>query len=311
MIALGKHPGLICKGAQPVDVYVGGHPVAPGITLDDYPLQEASGSVVTCEPVTGYKLGVTSTISAVQEGEGEPSPDNVRPIAGWDQVCVTRCGRNLLSDDFAEYERPKDYHVKRIKLLKGATYTLRCVNDDGITGCAIILAKSGREYPLFVGKSTALSPNGTAATQKITVDDSYTDPHIAYYLATGVTAEALFASCKPQLELGDTATEYEPYTGDTYTRDLPSTIYGGTIDWVTGVLTVTHGCIDSYAGEAVPDGWISSTGQLSEGAQVVHPLATPYTIQLTPQQIAALEGSNNIYTDSGDTAVTYRIRKTS
>jgi len=39
--------------------------------------------------------------------------------------------------------------------------------------------------------------------------------------------------------------------------------------------------------------------------QVCYELATPITIQLTPQQIATLYGTNNIFADSGAVAVRY------
>ena len=56
----------------------------------------AEGNPVTCAPVEGYPLGVTVTLEPVQAGEGEPSPENIRPISGRDAVSVTRCGKNLL-----------------------------------------------------------------------------------------------------------------------------------------------------------------------------------------------------------------------
>ena len=37
-----------------------------------------------------------------------------------------------------------------------------------------------------------------------------------------------------QLELGSTATPYEPYTGSTTSISLPETVYGGEVDAVTG-----------------------------------------------------------------------------
>ena len=117
----------------------------------------------------------------------------------------------------------------------------------------------------------------------------------------------------PMLVEGNIApTAYEPYTGDTYTAALPETIYGGELDWNTGVLTVTHGQIASYAGETLPGEWISDRDVYAPdatpttGAQVAYKLADPYTIQLTPQQIDALSGVNTLYTDSGDTTVSGR-----
>lgn len=43
-----------------------------------------------------------------------------------------------------------------------------------------------------------------------------------------------------------------------------------------------------------------------EGKKLVFPLATPVEIALTPEQINTLEGVNNIWADTGDTAVEYR-----
>lgn len=103
-----------------------------------------------------------------------------------------------------------------------------------------------------------------------------------------------------QVEYGDTATAYAPYTCNEFSRTVPS-VCGGRLNWNTGELTVTHGRISSYAGETVPDGWISSTGKLSTGALVTYPLETPYTVWLTPQLVFALEGRNYLYSSTGKT----------
>jgi hypothetical protein len=53
------------------------------------PLEE-TGNPVVCYPVADYPLGVTVSWEPVQEGSGDPSPDNIRPISGRDAVSVTR-----------------------------------------------------------------------------------------------------------------------------------------------------------------------------------------------------------------------------
>lgn len=53
------------------------------------PLQER-GNPVICYPVAGSKLGVKASWEPTQEGEGTPSPDNIRPIHGRDSVSITR-----------------------------------------------------------------------------------------------------------------------------------------------------------------------------------------------------------------------------
>lgn len=58
------------------------------------PLEE-SGNPVVCYPVAGYALGCKVSWEPTQEGSGDPSLDNVRPIKGRDSVTVERCGENL------------------------------------------------------------------------------------------------------------------------------------------------------------------------------------------------------------------------
>lgn len=89
------------------------------------------------------------------------------------------------------------------------------------------------------------------------------------------------------------------------------TVYGGTLDVVSGLLTVDRASISSYAGETLPDAWISDRdvyapgASPTTGAQVVYELATPITYQLTPQEIEALVGTNNVWSTGDSVSVTY------
>ena len=139
---------------------------------------------------------------------------------------------------------------------------------------------------------------------------------------------------KIQIESGSTVTAFEPYSnicpisgwdegnvvaspttdaedGTTYTiqftdGDNPLTVYGGTLDVVSGELKVTDGYIASYNGETLPSTWISDRDVYAEGttpttgAEVCYKLATPQTYQLTPTQVNSLLGTNNIWADTGD-----------
>lgn len=60
------------------------------------PLEE-TGNPVQCYPVAGYPLGVKAKWEPAQDGSGDPSPENIRPIRGRDSVTVERCGENLLN----------------------------------------------------------------------------------------------------------------------------------------------------------------------------------------------------------------------
>ena len=99
--------------------------------------------------------------------------------------------------------------------------------------------------------------------------------------------------------------------GDTYTTALGRTVYGGTLDVVSGELTVTDANIASYNGETLPATWISDRDEYASGttpttgAQVVYELATPQTYQLTPQEVSLLQGTNNVWSDGGDVTLEY------
>lgn len=49
-----------------------------------------TGNPITCNPVEGYPLSAVVTLEPKQAGSGDPSPDNVRPISGYDSVTVTQ-----------------------------------------------------------------------------------------------------------------------------------------------------------------------------------------------------------------------------
>lgn len=108
----------------------------------------------------------------------------------------------------------------------------------------------------------------------------------------------------------ETDATYEPYTSASYPYSLGQSVYGGTVDLATGVLTVTDGYIASYNGETLPSTWISDRDVYASGttpttgAQVVYKLATPQTINLTPTQVNTLLGYNNI-SSSGTVDVIY------
>jgi hypothetical protein len=107
-----------------------------------------------------------------------------------------------------------------------------------------------------------------------------------------------------------TDTDYHAYNGDTYTTDLGRTVYGGTLDVVSGELNVTMGYIASYNGETIGEPWISDRDEYvagttpSIGAEVAYTLAQPQTYQLTPTEVSLLLGQNNVWSD-GNVTVTY------
>lgn len=104
---------------------------------------------------------------------------------------------------------------------------------------------------------------------------------------------------------------YDTSADPALTIPLGQTVYGGTVDATSGTLTATMANIASYDGETLPGKWISDRDVYAPdttpttGAQVVYELAEPVEVELTPQQIETLIGTNNVWSDGGNVSLTY------
>lgn len=87
------------------------------------PPMEETGNPVTCYPVAGYPLGCKASWEPTQDGSGDPSPDNIRPISGRDSVTVERCGENLLklAEGMPESDCAKYYDNSTKRIIKPGT----------------------------------------------------------------------------------------------------------------------------------------------------------------------------------------------
>ena len=270
-----------------------------------------SGNPVTCHPVEGYPLSAVVTLKPKQAGSGDPSPENVRPITGRDEVTVTRCGKNLLNPE----------NVAPISGYYGLTVTYEGENIFRIVGRPNNPDNENLAFNVVETLDYSLSGKGLVITAfslsgNLTVVGAYglrtsTEKSIAItaYLDNTVTYDA-----RIQLAVGvENLTTYEPYQGDTNDMTLPETVYGGTVDAVTGVGSKTWGFIASYNGEVLPGEWMSDRDVYTPGttpttgAQVAYKLATPEPFQAAGNQpIPALTGENTVYTDGNSLAVSGR-----
>lgn len=202
------------------------------------PLEE-TGNPLQCYPVANYPLGVTASWEPTQEGSAEPSPDNVRPIKGRDSVRVERCGENLLPHIF---DRIPDTVTKDgltiVKTPKGTIHVSGEKTETNWTDLfRIVLAESERvEMPAGTyswGSGVSLTTDkGNLRVSPFTTD---TPRIITGAYAAVNTAGTYNKDYIPALVAGsEKPTKVEPYTGQTATLTLPRTIYGGTVDAVTG-----------------------------------------------------------------------------
>lgn len=194
------------------------------------PLEER-GNPVVCYPVAGYPLGVKASWEPMQEGSGTPSPENIRPIKGRDNVRVERCGENLIDSDrvtevSAAYGLTAQYVSGKItisgiysnpsadasfsfmslsyKLPPTTKFMYSDLKTSGCTLRGIRFTNKGRD-------KIAIDLSGLTIGEKA---------EISFYLIAYVDTTA--------------PTTYTPYIGQTNTLTLPETVYGGEVDAVTG-----------------------------------------------------------------------------
>lgn len=256
-------------------------------------------------------------IEPVQSGSGDPSPDNIRPISGWDSVETVRTGKNLLNPNYEDYSQTNVYNyilnVVPNNMAARFTFTDKDTSVD-VSGINIGFVKDKPASNVIIKNYRWAVSNGVIQSDTSNISAQGTNlrcGNVFIYQKTQAAFDALFARWNIMVELGSTATDYEPYQARTITTDLPSTVYGGVLDVISGELTVDRAMIASYAGETLPGEWISDRDVYSAGAtpttgaQVVYMLATPTTYTLTPEEVKTLLKANNIFADAGQTAIVY------
>lgn len=317
-------------------------------------------------------------LEPVQSGSGDPSPDNVRPISGHTEVDLYNVGKNLLPMTVAGIksvntsgtwsgntytlnnvsfviQTDSSGNVTGIKVNGTAsantTFTLQTSSNLGnasyiINGCPIGGGNDTYRITVYYGSTYAFD---TGSGVGIAVPSGSTIGNVNIRIGSGtVVSNKTFY---PMLRLStESDPTFEPYLGHLYQVQIGSTVYGGYVDLVSGVMVATHafmtfdgtenwqiGSGNAYLGivgmksgnnqwglcSILPRGTESGCIRFGftntriyimdcvtayeldtatkvkafmNGAEIVYPLDTPLTIQLTPQQIEALVGQNNLST---------------
>lgn len=262
-------------------------------------VQTESGELVTIE--SDGSLAVKSlevSLSPIQSGSGTPSPTNIRPISGRTEVVTQRTGKNLC-DTSLVYNGFINISQRKIASNANArTLYLPCKPNTTYT----VSKQAGQRF--VVAESTELPTNNvvlsnvvsdyTASSITITTTASAKYLVAFVYLSTadtGVTADQMLATC--QIELGTTATDYEPYQGTTYTTALGRTVYGGTLDVVSGKLAVTWVAI-----EPSPSSWVYDSGN-GRWSAVLSPTPKPTGNNRSAEVIAEAYETNTSVQQGG------------
>ena len=211
------------------------------------------------------------TLSPKQSGSGTPSPSNVRPITGHTSVEVGNVGKNRLKPTGASSVTSngvtftKDdkgivtlkgtssaewvgYTFSENTPIKSGTYKLNGITGGSLSTYRLTLNIQGlSEINLLDGETTFTVSNDTTITSlRIIVRQ----PNVN---VDGVVI-------KPMIRLAtETDATFAPYQGQDITINLGGTYYGGSLDVMSGVLTVTH-AFNEFDGSSDENWTINGTG---------------------------------------------------
>lgn len=212
----------------------------------------ASGNPISLTGAAeAYAMGLSMTIEATQSGSGDPSPENVRPISGLTEGKVTRTGKNL----FGNIELNKSISSETGEDLDGVNHGFRTVGkirtvgynaitltflDSEYKGSFIVLQYSDSAY-IGVVEEIQCAQIQYPYNRTLTLNPETTYIRIKGWYGINVSS---INTAQFQVTLGTTATAYEPYTATNATITFSQTVYGGSVDFKTGEVTVTHGMVD-------------------------------------------------------------------
>ena len=215
-------------------------------------------SILSIYPDAGSAMQPVSNITAVQSGEGTPSPSNVRPLTGWSSVNLWRGGKNLIdlsgvlseTVDGITFSVGTDGSVTVSGKYTGSTYVTLDLKylylpsdvDLSVSGCPAGGSTSTYYITLIVHgngtTATYVNDIGSGKTESLT-NVRVIQPRIVIRSGVDLTTPLVFRPTVTQIN--NTAT-FEPYnaSAQTFTAELGQTVYGGMFNWATGVLTITH-----------------------------------------------------------------------
>lgn len=239
-----------------------GHITGKGTTTMTMPIGPVAkeGNPVSEIGIAGTGFSAETIFEPKQEGNGDPSPDNVRPISGMTSATLTRCGKNLM-------DLSQGYGYNELKPLNapvGTPITFSLFPTDGASqfnGRIIYEDDTTHDFAI-IGRN---ADNNIWHTYTITPEK-----HIKEYSIYDTDGSSKRTISKGMIEYGSTATTFEPYQGDTYAADFGQTVYGGTLDWLTGVLTVEWASVQFMPTEIAAYG---SAGYSRLSANNLQPIA--------------------------------------
>lgn len=204
----------------------------------------ASGAIVSFMPDASVKnlLGLTIAVEPVQAGSGEPSPDNVRPISGWDTVRLVHGEYNQTLTLFSQGTLTGSGQIV------GASYGIRsgliAVESNTTYSIKVNTNANGlkiRAFPYEIGEGNpkASSLETVAIGNVVTIITGVNDKFLRFAVEYVDQSKILIPS--------DIQSAFITADGNTYSITFPTeagTVYGGTLEVTTGKLTADRAMVD-------------------------------------------------------------------
>ena len=210
---------------------------------------------------------VVCNIEPVQAGTGDPAPDNVRAISGWTETRTYRTGKNIfggtefitsLQEHYANIE--VDTTNKKVRYSPSAPEGYWQLIGNARTGSYPFQFKDNTQYTFIfkidkpeTNTNLQLGVSYTDGTNSggLVSQNADSEGWLVFTSASGKTVRSLYGGqyspgygtwiYYDQIGIFEgilTKAQFEAYIGNTYTTALGQTVYGGTLDVVSGMLTV-------------------------------------------------------------------------
>ena len=235
-----------------------------------------------------------------KQASGTPSPDNILPITGWTGLDVWHGGKNLFDEANAvrygkfisfvsltesSWRASPDSTSYTIKVKGNTKYTIKA-NNGNITIFRLgILLTDPADAPSNIDLDYAYNTNDekTFTITTPSVDECWLILQYNKTIADARTGEI-------QVEAGETATSYEPYTGETLpvTWQTHGTIYGGYVDLVTGEVWETY----AYYETTGEEDWLRSSSNVENTHRYSFELSTADVSYYTAPMCDKFKGQN-------------------
>lgn len=185
-------------------------------------------------------------IEPIQEGSGEPSPTNIRPIYGRQTETITRCGANMFSgemelgsiDDTTGEEVPDNTCLRN-----KALYTINVSGGVPFYG-VVPFDYNGIKYYFYDRVGNFISCSGWQSK------GVYTPPNDAVIVRIVLSSDyGTTYNDDISINYPSTITTYQSFSGHAKfilfsDGTNPLTVYGGKLDVINGALTVDRAFVD-------------------------------------------------------------------